>query len=202
MIEDNLFVQQQPEKNQIHFATVAEVYEDGLSLLFDGEEAPSEKHYRCNAFVVFRKGDRVRIIEDSGTYVAEYPVGVPKTTFVADSAETARSAETAKKADSVNKASSADKLTYSRNIKLTGAVTGSGSFDGSGDLSISTQFSGTADVYSFNTKHTGSRLAFFNGAITTKRTVTALTSPSSASASTIAAKLNELINALKAYSLV
>lgn len=60
------------------FATVGEVYDDGLTLIFDGEEEPTEKHYKCNTSVIFNPGDRVRILEDSGTFVVEYVVGVPK----------------------------------------------------------------------------------------------------------------------------
>lgn len=59
------------------FATVAGVYEDGIALLFDGEETAGEKHYRCNTSVVFTVGDRVKICADSGTYVVEYVVGPP-----------------------------------------------------------------------------------------------------------------------------
>lgn len=63
---------------QPSFATVGAVYEDGLSLLFDGEEEPGEKHYKCNTSVVFSAGDRVKIAADSGTFVVEYVVGSPK----------------------------------------------------------------------------------------------------------------------------
>ena len=61
-----------------NFATIGAVYEDGVSLIFDGEDAPTEKHYLCNTNVYFSPGDRVRIVEDSGTYVVEYVVGSPK----------------------------------------------------------------------------------------------------------------------------
>ncbi len=61
-----------------HFATIGEVYEDGVSLIFDGEEAPTEKHYLCNTSAFFSAGDRVKILPDSGTYVVEYVVGSPK----------------------------------------------------------------------------------------------------------------------------
>lgn len=66
------------QQQQPSFATVAEVYTDGLTLLFDGEEEPGEKHYKCNTSVVFAAGDRVKIAADSGTYVVEYVVGSPK----------------------------------------------------------------------------------------------------------------------------
>lgn len=61
-----------------NFATIGAVYEDGVSLIFDGEDAPTEKHYLCNTNVYFSPGDRVRILEDSGTYIVEYVVGSPK----------------------------------------------------------------------------------------------------------------------------
>lgn len=59
------------------FATIDQIYEDGITLIFDGEESASEKHYKCNSFCVFAAGQRVRVIKDSGTYVVEYPVGNP-----------------------------------------------------------------------------------------------------------------------------
>ena len=61
-----------------NFATIGAVYEDGVSLIFDGETDPTEKHYLCNTNVYFSPGDRVRIVEDSGTYIVEYVVGSPK----------------------------------------------------------------------------------------------------------------------------
>lgn len=60
------------------FATVGAVYADGLSLIFDGEDEPTEKHYLCNTNVYFSPGDRVKLAEDSGTYVVEYVVGPPR----------------------------------------------------------------------------------------------------------------------------
>lgn len=61
------------------FATVGEVFEDGVSLIFDAqqEEGASEKHYRCNAGIKIAPGDRVKLLKDSGTYVVEYVVGAP-----------------------------------------------------------------------------------------------------------------------------
>lgn len=61
-----------------NFATIGAVYADGVTLIFDGQTEASEKHYRCNTSVVFTAGDRVKILADSGTYVAEYVVGAPK----------------------------------------------------------------------------------------------------------------------------
>lgn len=58
-------------------ATVGTVYSDGVSLIFDGESAASEKHYKANTAIIFAAGDRVKIAEVSGTYVVEYIVGAP-----------------------------------------------------------------------------------------------------------------------------
>lgn len=58
-------------------ATVGAVYEDGLSLIFDGQETATEKHYKCNTSVTFKAGDRVKVARISGSYVVEYVVGAP-----------------------------------------------------------------------------------------------------------------------------
>ena len=60
------------------FATIAEIYDDGVSLILDGETQPTEKHYLTNCDTVFAKGDRVKILRDSNTYVVEYKVGPPR----------------------------------------------------------------------------------------------------------------------------
>ena len=65
-------------KETINFATIGDIYEDGVSLIFDGQESATEKHYKCNTSVLFSPGDRVKIIHYSGTYVVEYVVGTPK----------------------------------------------------------------------------------------------------------------------------
>lgn len=70
--------EEEPEALVRAFATVGAVYADGLSLIFDGETEPTEKHYLCNTSVYFQAGDRVRLAEDSGTYIVEYVVGPPK----------------------------------------------------------------------------------------------------------------------------
>lgn len=66
------------EKEVFNFATIGEVFDDGVSLIFDGQDAATEKHYKVNASVIFKAGDRVKILADSGTYVVEYVVGSPK----------------------------------------------------------------------------------------------------------------------------
>ena len=62
-----------------NFAVVTGVYEDGLGPRIEGESAESKKHYKCNSSIVFAVGDRVKILDDSGRYVVEYPIGNPKT---------------------------------------------------------------------------------------------------------------------------
>lgn len=62
-----------------NFATIGAVYEDGVTLIFDGQAEAGQKHYKCNTSAAFAAGDRVKILADSGTYVVEYVVGAPKT---------------------------------------------------------------------------------------------------------------------------
>lgn len=96
------------EVPEASFATISEIFEDGVTLLFDGLDAPTTKRYKVNAFVVFHPGDRVRVIKASGTYVVEYPVGNPRREFTADSATNADHATTADNATSADHATTAD----------------------------------------------------------------------------------------------
>ena len=63
--------------SELYFATVGKVYADGVSLIFDGTDTESKKHYKVNTSVSFKAGDRVKILPYNGTYVVEYVVGVP-----------------------------------------------------------------------------------------------------------------------------
>lgn len=69
---------QTTEQAAAELATVGAKYEDGLSLIFDGQTQASAKHYKCNTAITFSAGDRVKICRMSGTYVVEYVVGNPK----------------------------------------------------------------------------------------------------------------------------
>nr|DAZ67810.1 MAG TPA: Dec protein, OB-Fold, Decoration, VIRAL PROTEIN [Caudoviricetes sp.] len=102
----------------MNFATIKTVHDDGVTLAFD-DGSESQKHYKVNSGVVFNAGDRVRILEDNGTYVVEYVVGNPI------------------KSISAGTSSTADKLKTARQIKLTGDVEGTATFDGSANISIS-----------------------------------------------------------------
>ncbi len=64
-------------ENQFDFATVGTVYADGIALIFDGQNAESQKHYQCNTAVTFAPGDRVKVAYCSGTVIVEYPIGNP-----------------------------------------------------------------------------------------------------------------------------
>lgn len=66
------------EPQAANFATIGDVYEDGVSLIFDGETEESRKHYLVNTSAAFAAGQRVKITKDCGTYVVEYPVGSPQ----------------------------------------------------------------------------------------------------------------------------
>ena len=59
-------------------ATVGAVYDDGLSLILEGQTEATTKHYRCNTSVKFAAGDRVKVARISGSYVVEYVVGQPR----------------------------------------------------------------------------------------------------------------------------
>ena len=76
-MNENVFIQEQKKEPEVNFATIDEIYSDGVTLIFDGETEPTTKHYKCNSAVVFSAGDRVKVLRDSGTYVVEYPVGNP-----------------------------------------------------------------------------------------------------------------------------
>lgn len=58
-------------------ATVATVEEDGLTITLDGAEEPTEKHYKCNTAVKFAAGQRVAVLELSGSKVVMFAVGSP-----------------------------------------------------------------------------------------------------------------------------
>ncbi len=108
-VYQDLGVDQEPA--DAAFATIGQVYGDGVSLIFDGQDNATQKHYKCNQFGKFVAGDRVKIIRDSNTYVVEYPVGNPKTSISADYATSAGSATSATNANYATSAGTADSAT-------------------------------------------------------------------------------------------
>lgn len=65
------------QQQLVQLATVATVEEDGLTLTLDGAEEPTEKHYKCNTAVKFAAGQRVAVLELSGSKVVMFAVGAP-----------------------------------------------------------------------------------------------------------------------------
>lgn len=74
MIDRTIFAQQPKEKKEVLLATVVEVYTDGIKVRFDGEKEASSKLYKRNKSVSFSKGDRVKMLPYSGTYIVEYAI--------------------------------------------------------------------------------------------------------------------------------
>lgn len=64
------------ELPQIAIATVVEVTDAGLIVLFDGEEEPSAKPFPCNVGVTFNVGQRVLMQKVNDLYIALCPVGL------------------------------------------------------------------------------------------------------------------------------
>lgn len=116
------------EVQDASFAMISKIYDDGVTLIFDGMEEATQKRYQTNSFVVFKVGDRVRIIKDSGTYVVEYPVGTPRKSFDADyatKAETANNANYASSAGSVSgTVSRATTANYALSVRSQGTTSG------------------------------------------------------------------------------
>lgn len=109
------------------FATIGGVYEDGVSLIFDGEETATEKHYKCNTFFKYQPSDRVYILKDSGTYVVICVIGAPASSIAADTAtiaDTATNAENATNATKATKAQTADTATDATNATKADAADG------------------------------------------------------------------------------
>lgn len=71
--------EQQTEEQQQPFqlAVIATVEEDGLTLTPDGAEEPTEKHFKCNTGINFAAGQRVAVLELSGSKVVMFPIGNP-----------------------------------------------------------------------------------------------------------------------------
>ncbi len=75
MIDDNVFVPKQKEKiegENDFFATISGVFNDGVSLMIDGQE--TEKHYKVNSGCNYKSGDTVKVLKIRGTYIVEYTV--------------------------------------------------------------------------------------------------------------------------------
>lgn len=184
--EEQEMLEEQP--TPINFATVAGVHNDGLSLIFDGAEAASEKHYKCNQYCKFATGQRVYLTQDSGSYVVLFPIGNPNSNVQADTATNAGSANEANKADTATKATNADYATRA----------------GSADTAKSAETAKTATsvttATNFTSRHTGNTVGFFGHSATARRTVSKLST--SASTAQIISKVNDLLTSLSVYGLI
>lgn len=89
MIDESAILNKEQEEEAITLATVASVTEDGITLTVDGAGESGAKEYKCNACVLFKTGDRVKIHRDSGTIIAEYPIGTPGSRYPIPSGGTA-----------------------------------------------------------------------------------------------------------------
>lgn len=65
----------QSKEPETLFATIGSVSSDGVTLIFDGQIAPTAKRYKHNKSINFSVGQRVKVIKTCGTYLVEYPVG-------------------------------------------------------------------------------------------------------------------------------
>lgn len=106
--EQQVAAQQPKAEPEFHYATVAEVYSDGLSLYIGAETTPTEKHYKCNTTCKFSAGQKVYIQKAGGEYVVLFPIGNPATEIVADRAKKAETATTAQTAEVANSVQSND----------------------------------------------------------------------------------------------
>lgn len=69
------------EEQEFNLATVGAVRSSGVTLIFEGQDAASEKIYHCNSDVRLVAGDRVRVKKDSGTYLVEFAIGDPMSRY-------------------------------------------------------------------------------------------------------------------------
>ena len=194
---------QEPENAS--FANVGAVYSDGVSLIFDGETEPSQKHYKVNAFMVFHAGDRVHILKDSGTYVVICTIGNPKTSFAADSATTAGSASTASTASNATNLGGQPASAYVPTSQK-GVANGVASLNSSSKV-VQTALNAdhatdadTADAATnYSGKHTGTYLGFFNATGAGRQTVSLLSA--TPTLENLKTYLNAFITACKMYNL-
>ena len=205
---------------EVRFATVGAVYSDGVTLIFDGQEAATEKHYKCNTAILFHAGDRVKIASDSGTYVVEYIVGSPEAD--APIPKGGSSGQVLAKKSSTDGDVMWKNITQSTTTdKLTGSGTSnSATLNSSRQLvpaassslyahSIGSSVSPWYNIYigggtmSFGTS--SSKLAFFGGAAQSKLTMSTSSANmgySSATASNYLTILNNVVGILKKYGLI
>lgn len=65
------------EEPLVQLATVASVEADGVSLILEGADEATQKHYKCNTAVSFAEGQRVAVLALSGSKVVMFGIGTP-----------------------------------------------------------------------------------------------------------------------------
>ncbi len=86
---DNLFVSPVPQmESSFAIATVQAVHGDGIQLVFDGEEIPTNKKYKVLKSCSARAGDKVLCAKASGTCVV-LGVIAAKSQIIADGVQSA-----------------------------------------------------------------------------------------------------------------
>jgi len=58
----------------MRLATIIEVTDSGIKVIFDGEDTESNKYYKYNKSITFNVGDRVVCDKISGTYIVAYSI--------------------------------------------------------------------------------------------------------------------------------
>jgi hypothetical protein len=122
--EEEAIKEAEAEPADQNFATIGAVYEDGVSLIFDGTEAATDKHYKVNTAIVFKAADRVRIIKDSGTYIVEYAIGAPLMASYADTAGAAENVTTNIAGKAITNIFEADGLKAKNTTNVTTNING------------------------------------------------------------------------------
>lgn len=179
-------------------ATVAAVQPEGLRLILDGEEEAGEKLYKCANNVLFKAGDRVKLTEDSGTYMVDYALGVPMERILipaggADGQVLAKDGSedfTLKWVDVSGGAG--DRLVYGSSRVILGVY---GLIPSGTNIHLGSSSNRFGDLYAagdvlFGRAYYNTKLGFFGSGGATKQTV--------ANSATVAT----LITALKAYGLI
>lgn len=76
-MDEILEEKEEQEERHIILATVAGVSSTGVTIQIDGNDEAGQKEYKCNTSAKFAVGDRVKITENSGTYIIDYKIGNP-----------------------------------------------------------------------------------------------------------------------------
>lgn len=206
----------------IILATIGSVKADGVTLIFDGQTEASEKTYKCNTSVRFHSGDRVRIVEDSGTYIVEYIVGSPGADIPISLPSGGAAGQVLKKSskydydvewadDNLPDGGSTGQVLKKKSaangdVKWADDEKGSGLPAGgtAGQVLVRTTSAAAGWKTPIVDMSQSTRLKFFSGYQSgdVQKTVNQIYSPATATTQQVAMAFNELLAALKAYNLL